>query len=335
VKHGRSHRRRWEEDPGRRIRTRRSPAAAVVAVFAGLGVMLAIGVILMRKELEGSRVEPAAAGTRDRHGAVASESPAGRPPALSEPARAAGREASERALEEPSHLDALLAAAPAKPEERPAAPPALPAPEGASGGATAEPRSPRPARAANAAPSERLFTLELTGAIGGEALDPGDPRTWARLGYFLQQEAGRRHFLANDRGDIPLIVMLGPDGKPVASGPAEQPPAGDASSAGYRLVLNARAYSPGAITFYGEKLASRYLCRIACRIEKRKGAGFEKLDELAVEESLAPATGAEGSEAQYLRLAYDAGLEKLVERLKAHTLFQAPPPPKRRARAGN
>jgi hypothetical protein len=188
----------------------------------------------------------------------------------------------------------------------------------------------REARAREAASGDanRFFALELSGAVGGEPLATNDPQIWARMGLFLGQELPSPFYLVRDGALRPFVVKAGPDGK-IPDIPRSWPqgagPRGDPSLPSYRLVLEAKATTGSPLTFYGERIASAYQCRIGCRLERRGRQGFQLVEQLAVEERIVNSVEPAG-EAQCLRQVTDAALEKLLERLKVLPLFGAPPP---------
>jgi hypothetical protein len=170
----------------------------------------------------------------------------------------------------------------------------------------------------------RLFTLELSGTLGGEELDPEDSQTWARLSYFLREEARRPHFLVYPDGSIPLSVPAAPDGKARRTGPrVEVPEPAEGEQPAYRLVVAASAGKGAGVTFYGQRLASTYRARVSCRIEKRgDGETWKLVRHLTADESIN--TDGSGAKAGALvRRVYDACFQKLLGQLASQPPFAA------------
>jgi hypothetical protein len=208
-----------------------------------------------------------------------------------------------------------------------AAPTVAPAPTRRSAAATGVRREPV-AEASSGQPN-RFVALEVSGVVGGEALSPDDPQVWGRIGLFLGQESAAPFHLVRGGGVLPPVLRTGADGQlagnpvPAAGGAVVR---GDPGMPTYRMVIELRATPAAPVTFYGQKVASAYQCRIACRIEVRGEKGYQLLDQVAVAERLVRQTGPGDSDAELLRQATGAALEKLAARLKQLAVFRAPPP---------
>jgi hypothetical protein len=188
------------------------------------------------------------------------------------------------------------------------------------------------ARAAGAMPApdapageNPFFTLELSGNLGGTSLDPQDPQTWARLSYFLHDEAPSRFYLVYPNGSIPRALPRAGGVASARKNEVKETPAGDTSKPTYRLVISATSGAGGPVTFYGKVIGSKYNCTIHCRVEKRQGADFALVQETSVEESSTPAKGNGPSEdvATYPRRVYDVALDKLARQLQGLAVFRA------------
>lgn len=186
----------------------------------------------------------------------------------------------------------------------------------------------KPAPKVAAIPSEenRFFTLQLSGSIGGQPIDSNDQQTWARLSYFLSDEAPAKFYLVYPDGSIPHSVPTGPGAKvnPRKNAVSDSPPAGDSSRPDYRLVVESTVTSGNPVTFYGKILGSKFNCRMTCRVEKRNGADFALVEQAAVEEKSTPARGRgpDVDPVTYVRQMHDATLEKLVKKLQGLAVFR-------------
>lgn len=184
---------------------------------------------------------------------------------------------------------------------------------------------PAPRRKAGAPGEEnRLFTLVLSGRLGEQPLDPNDPQTWARLSYFLREEAPVRSYLVYPNGSIPVSMPAVPSAsakqrKPAADDPG---PVGDPTAPTYRLVIQSTAQSQGSVTFYGKEIGSKYGCKILCRVEKRNGEQFNILEQAIVEEGVTPTKGAVIDSATLVRRLHDSAIDKLTKRLQAMRIFR-------------
>ena len=181
----------------------------------------------------------------------------------------------------------------------------------------------------------RFFTLELAGNLGGAKLDPKDQQTWARLAYFLSEEAKARHFLVYPDGTLPVVRKQGETKnktKVAASEPREMP-TGDRSSPTFKMVLEAKASSEGKITFYGTTLANKYACTIQCRLFQWDGKEYRRLADVKVEEKTSPSADNQGkTSADMVRLTYDLALERLARKLAALPFFNPKPQPTKATR---
>ena len=172
----------------------------------------------------------------------------------------------------------------------------------------------------------RYFTLELSGSIGGAELDPEDSQTWARLSYFVRQEARRPHFLVYPDGSMPSSAPVAVNGKPAPGRPAGEDvePGGDPAEPEYRLVIHASASQGEGVTFLRQRLASTYRCQVKCRIDRRAGDSWKALASATASESINPQTTDATSEV-YLRRVFDATIEKLTQQLGSQAPFGAAP----------
>jgi len=172
----------------------------------------------------------------------------------------------------------------------------------------------------------RYFTLELSGSLGGAELDPDDSQTWARVAYFVREEARRPHFLVYPDGSVPASAPVAVNGKPVARRPAgeEIEPGGDPGDPAYRLVITASASQGQGVTFLRQRLASSYRCQVGCRVYRRVGDSWKIVASVSAEESTNPQT-LDATPAEYLRRVYDATIQKLVGQLADQPPFKAAP----------
>ena len=187
----------------------------------------------------------------------------------------------------------------------------------------------RPREVPELSEENRLFTLSLSGDLGGRALDASDTQTWGRLGFFLQQETQVPFFLVYPGGSIPIFKKRDEKGKegklkrdPFKGGK----PKGDRSSPTFRLIIHAVGKDEGPIEFFGEALSRKYTCTISCRIEKMVEKKLRVLKNLKVHEKITPAlkegegVGEEGFE--YIRKVYDLAIEKLTTELLLSAPFR-------------
>ena len=161
----------------------------------------------------------------------------------------------------------------------------------------------------------RLFTLSLSGTIGGEPIPPNDLQTWARVGYFLQQSRGGFR-LVFPSGSIPLILKKGANGKlTTREGPSSE---GNSSSPAYRIVLEANARTGGAVKIYGGILAGSYSCKIKCSLERRQEDGWKSFRRFSVSESITK----QATSSKYRGMVYEEAVKKLVRELRRVPLFR-------------
>jgi hypothetical protein len=230
-------------------------------------------------------------------------------------------------IEEPGPPARAEEPAPPPPEPEPVfAPPPIASPETQPAVAAKKPRAKADGLRVSASTSDapaNLFTLSLAGTLGSGQIDADDKQTWGRLAYFLSQESPQRYYLVFPNGSIPAAVK---DKDLKKGSPAKAPPGpgprGDPSAPAYRLVLEAKSQAGGAITFYGQQMASKYECRIDCRIEARDGDGFKHMDAVTIEQKITPAKGTKASVEELLREVYDAAIEQLAKTLASRALFQ-------------
>ena len=170
----------------------------------------------------------------------------------------------------------------------------------------------------------RYFTLELSGSLGGAQLDPEDSQTWARVSYFVRQEARRPHFLVYPDGSVPVSAPV--NGKSAPGRPAgeEVEPGGDPEEPAYRLVITASASQGQGVTFMRQRLASTFRCQVGCRVYRRVGDSWKILASVSTQESINPQT-LDATPAAYLRRVYDATIQKLVGQLADQPPFKAAP----------
>ncbi len=167
------------------------------------------------------------------------------------------------------------------------------------------------------------FRLTLSGLLGGEELDPGDPQTWAQIGYFLQN-ASTPYYLVFPGGSSPLIRMKDSKGKLVPLPPRSKNrrgPFGDSANPTYRLHITAEAKESGTITFYGEAIGKKYVCNLNCRFETVEGDNI-KMMEFTIQQKITPTLQKGDTSSRFLRQTYDQATEKLIRRLKSEPLFQ-------------
>lgn len=174
----------------------------------------------------------------------------------------------------------------------------------------------------------RVVTLRLSGNVGPARLDPNDPFTWGRLGYFFQQEMSPRYFLVFPGGGVPTIVK-GPTmfkGRVVDKGEdlrALRPPPGPRGIFGspkYRIDLLAVAGSAGTMTFYGRKIGTNNQCQLSAQIYDLQGEKPRLVDSFTVTEKVTRL--AEGPPGPQDRQAYQMAIEKLVKRLRSTSCFK-------------
>ncbi len=174
----------------------------------------------------------------------------------------------------------------------------------------------------------RVVTLRLSGNVGSAPLDPKDPFTWGRLGYFFQQEMSPRSFLMFPGGGIPTIVK-GPTmfkGRVVKKGQDLRdlrPPPGPRGIFGsprYRIDLLSAVGASGGITFYGQKLGQNYRCQLNVQIFDLEGEQPSLVDAFTITETVTRlARGATGPPD---RQTYQMAIEKLVKRLRSSQYFR-------------
>ena len=225
-----------------------------------------------------------------------------------------------------------------EPEEEPA-PPAEPEPaEEENPPPVAEPAAPppelkppvikpplKPVAKPVAAGTNTVFKMLLTGKLGGENLPSDDPRAWSRLGFFLQHEASERHWLEFSDGKVKVIRRPGAKKKTGTGIPEGYPSSASRKNPGHRLVIHATSSFDGDIEFNGVKTGSRYICRLDCSLEKRKGAVFKSIDSFSIREKITPAvvtTDDDGDPVQ-LRMVFYAALEKLCLELSDKAPFSS------------
>ena len=221
-----------------------------------------------------------------------------------------------------------------EPEEEPA-PPAEPEPaEEENPPPVAEPAAPppelkppviKPPLKPVAAGTNTVFKMLLTGKLGGENLPSDDPRAWSRLGFFLQHEASERHWLEFSDGKVKVIRRPGAEKKTGTGIPEGYPSSASRKNPGHRLVIHATSSFDGDIEFNGVKTGSRYICRLDCSLEKRKGAVFKSIDSFSIREKITPAvvtTDDDGDPVQ-LRMVFYAALEKLCLELSDKAPFSS------------
>ena len=225
-----------------------------------------------------------------------------------------------------------------EPEEEPA-PPAEPEPaEEENPPPVAEPAAPppelkppvikpplKPVAKPVAAGTNTVFKMLLTGKLGGENLPSDDPRAWSRIGFFLQHEASERHWLEFSDGKVKVIRRPGAKKKTGTGIPEGYPSSASRKNPGHRLVIHATSSFDGDIEFNGVKTGSRYICRLDCSLEKRKGAVFKSIDSFSIREKITPAvvtTDDDGDPVQ-LRMVFYAALEKLCLELRDKAPFSS------------
>ena len=225
-----------------------------------------------------------------------------------------------------------------EPEEEPA-PPAEPEPaEEENPPPVAEPAAPppelkppvikpplKPVAKPVAAGTNTVFKMLLTGKLGGENLPSDDPRAWSRIGFFLQHEASERHWLEFSDGKVKVIRRPGAKKKTGTGIPEGYPSSASRKNPGHRLVIHATSSFDGDIEFNGVKTGSRYICRLDCSLEKRKGAVFKSIDSFSIREKITPAvvtTDDDGDPVQ-LRMVFYAALEKLCLELSDKAPFSS------------
>ncbi|MDE0739447.1 MAG: hypothetical protein OSB83_09565 [Planctomycetota bacterium] len=225
-----------------------------------------------------------------------------------------------------------------EPEEEPA-PPAEPEPaEEENPPPVAEPAAPppelkppvikpplKPVAKPVAAGTNTVFKMLLTGKLGGENLPSDDPRAWSRIGFFLQHEASERHWLEFSDGKVKVIRRPGAKKKNGTGIPEGYPSSASRKNPGHRLVIHATSSFDGDIEFSGVKTGSRYICRLDCSLEKRKGAVFKSIDSFSIREKITPAvvtTDDDGDPVQ-LRMVFYAALEKLCLELRDKAPFSS------------
>ena len=185
-------------------------------------------------------------------------------------------------------------------------------------------RKPAPkARPTGEGGENKFFTLELSGTLGGEELDPEDSQTWARISYFLRSEARSPHYLVYPDGSIPVSSPQRKEGKTesLSSATEEEEPEGDTSTPTYRLVIDASASEGGGVTFYRQKLGRSFRSRVSCRIEKRTGDEFKLIGQLSADESTTLSKDSSAEASTVLRSAYDLAIEKLLKQLGGQRPF--------------
>lgn len=175
----------------------------------------------------------------------------------------------------------------------------------------------------NGSGENRLFTLELSGTLGEEELDPGDSQTWARLSYFLRKEARSPHFLVYPDGSIPVSVPQGRESEaaPASSLDGSAEPEGDTDAPAYRLVIEAAAKEGAGVTFYRQRLGRTFRSWVSCRIEKRAGDELKVLGQVSAEESTTLSRDSGSEPATLLRQVYDASIQKLLKQLAGQPPF--------------
>ncbi|MCZ6792086.1 MAG: hypothetical protein O7J95_00560 [Planctomycetota bacterium] len=172
----------------------------------------------------------------------------------------------------------------------------------------------------------RFFTLALSGTLEGKPIDPNDPQTWARLGYFLQRNSPLPFHLVYPGGYVPLVMKKGRGGRLIEKRPDENSPVprGDRSNPSYKIVLDVSVRSAGDVKFYGKSLASKYISTLSGRIEKRTGGEFRTLERFSVSQTRTPSKDNPLSGEKLARTIYDVSLDQLVRKLKSLPPFAGP-----------
>ena len=176
-----------------------------------------------------------------------------------------------------------------------------------------------------AAGTNTVFKMLLTGKLGGENLPSDDLRAWSRIGFFLQHEASEQHWLEFSDGKVKVIRRPGAKKKNGTGIPEGYPSSASRKNPGHRLVIHATSSFDGDIEFSGVKTGSRYICRLDCSLEKRKGAVFKSIDSFSIREKITPAvvtTDDDGDPVQ-LRMVFYAALEKLCLELRDKAPFSS------------
>ncbi len=190
----------------------------------------------------------------------------------------------------------------------------------------------RDLRKAMAAQAGAGVELEVDGTIDGKAILPEDlDYARGRLGYFFQNQTTGQFKLVDSTSSSRPDAKEG--GKP----------------AEYRLAIEARANWEKDLTFYGQKIGSRFRCRLECRLERRTGerlagerlAGERLAGERLASESLADnnwvvvekvpvvedevAVRADINNTEMSRQTYKLAVEKLIGQLAELKVFGGAP----------
>ncbi len=188
----------------------------------------------------------------------------------------------------------------------------------ADDGAASSPVAPPPTSTAGKPRSDRLFSMVLDGRIAGVRIDPDDAQTWARVCYFLQQEAASPRFLLYPTGKVPIAKRSDAGGRVTGAPLDVKRPNARYVDPGWRLTLTVTAAVSGGVEFYGEQLGRSFDANIACSIERyeNEDEGFTTVKRFRIRDGVTRSDGSE-SDAKLVRAVYEAALEKLAERLAA------------------
>ncbi|MEM7232615.1 MAG: hypothetical protein AAF517_10595, partial [Planctomycetota bacterium] len=180
-----------------------------------------------------------------------------------------------------------------------------------------QPAPKAPEKKAVPAGPNRFVTISLAGDLGGARLDPADSQTWARLGFFVDQQSLRRHYLVQPGGSRAPVAVPGAGLKlERRAGPdrSDPGPVGNSSKPTYRLVIRAKSQSKGSVSFYGGSLAKKFSCTISCTVEKLKEGKYHRIQHVVAKETATPSK-ITGTTQQYQRRLYDVTVEELAKKL--------------------